>query len=389
MVPATPSQQAKALELNDSDMAAFGEKVRRRVISAALKRIAPSLCLIGGDVVGWKEEQRAMSHAFESGFRAPPGGERCMLLERLVDGARKLVMGDAEADEPQVVLLEGEPGSGKSAIMSQLGLELQSDRVFASSDQGRRVAQGPIEEGSDCVCISVLRQSRHTYSQILQCLTQQAFLKTTGSLIPRGHAAGWEGLSAALLEARKASGKRLVVIVDGLSFNEAVHFIWEAANECSFKRVDQGGETVLSCPLKRRVWFCVSSCPPSPDRHLSAVWRDGKWMSKAFPSERGGALERYEGETIEDYTQRLVGLPRPTPSRPNSSKQEPLHAKPQTLNPKQQTTNNNFCTLNPKSQTPNNNLCTPNPKQQPLHVRAAPHAILSTMDPDPESQSMT
>jgi hypothetical protein len=325
MVPASPSQQAKALELNDSDMAAFGEKVRRRVISAALKRIAPSLSLIGGDVVGWKEEQRAMSGAFERGFRAPAGGERCMLLERLVDGARKLVMGDAEADEPQVVLLEGEAGSGKSAVMSQLALELQSDRVFASSDQGRRVAQGPIEEGSDCVCISVLRQSRRTYSQVLQCLTQQAFLKTTGSLPPQGHAAGWEGLSAALVEARKASGRRLVVIVDGLSFNEAVHFIWEAANECSFKQIDQGGDTVLSCPLKRRVWFCVSSCPPSLDRHLSAVWRDGKWINKAFPGERGGALERYEGETIEDYTQRLVGLPRSTPSLPNLPKQYPLH----------------------------------------------------------------
>lgn len=318
VVPATPSQQAKTLELCDSDMTAFGEKVRSRIISAALKRIAPSLSLIGGDVVGWKEEQRALSDAFERGFRAPRGGDRCVLLDRLVEGARKLLMGDAEADEPQVVLLEGEAGSGKSAIMSQLACELQSDQVYSSADDGSRVAHSPIEEGSDCVCISALRQSKHTYSEVLQCLTQQAFLKTSGSLPPHGHASGWEGLSDALLQARKASSRRLVVIVDGLSFNEAVHFIWEAANECSFKHVDQGGDTVLSCPLKRRVWFCISASPPSPDRYLSAVWCDAKWLAKVFPGDSGEAFtERYEGETIEDYTQRLVSRPRTiTPCRP-------------------------------------------------------------------------
>lgn len=62
----------------------------------------------------------------------------------------------------------------------------------------------------------------------------------------------------------------------------------------------------MLCPLKRRVWFCVSSAPPSPDHYLSAIWKDAAWLKGAFPNTPGGVAERGEGESLEEYTQRLV-----------------------------------------------------------------------------------
>lgn len=204
------------------------------MIAAAVDRMTPSLGIIGGQLVKWKEEQEALSGLLVGCFCAPLGGARCKLLDQLVAGARKLVMGDAQPDDSQVVLLEGDPGSGKSALMSQLATELASSQMYTSTPDGRREAQEPVENGSECLCVNLTRQSKQTYSQVLQCLTQQAYLRAPG-IAPPPATGGWSDFVAALLVARKTSGRRIVVIVDGLAFNEAVHFIAEAANECSFR----------------------------------------------------------------------------------------------------------------------------------------------------------
>jgi hypothetical protein len=108
---------------------------------------------------------------------------------------------------------QGEGGSGKSALLSQLAVELSSSHAWASFEEGKatsttqedaanvnsdvdtpasendghprvlsedepprngqRVRAGLLGQHSQCLCIWYLRQTRHTYSDVLHALAQE------------------------------------------------------------------------------------------------------------------------------------------------------------------------------------------------------------------------
>ena len=164
----------------------------------------------------------------------------------------------------------------------------------------------PVEES---VCVAALRQGAgdemlwlptalHRVATQLSARVGPGGRPPVGQHAPAKHAPATgsvEELVHAVEEARQVLGKRIVVVIDGLLFNEAVYLSTRLAELCQ-----PGGA------LCRKAFFAMSCNMPGPDESLVAHM-DSSWNAAPYADMVPGSAVEWGG-----------GAGEPCPPRPSS-----------------------------------------------------------------------
>ena len=247
---------------------------------------------------GSKPRHRALEKEEQDG-----GGSRRKTLEGLLEQARRFVSGvELQSDAP-IVLVQGVAGSGRTSLLAQFVHEMASNTqhrslsvavgsgATATIAHGVRVPVGAaffpehLSAGlylhreaiavQECVCVAALRHGAGTETMWLPAALHRIVMQLSvraarpGGPRPVGpqhahsthaHVTGSvEELVQAVEEALVVLRKRIVVVIDGLLFNEAVYLSTKLAVLCQ-----PAGH------LCRKAFFVLSCNMPGPDESLVA-----------------------------------------------------------------------------------------------------------------------
>jgi hypothetical protein len=231
------------------------------------------------------------------------GGSRRKTLEGLLEQARRFVSGvELQSDAP-IVLVQGVAGSGRTSLLAQFVHEMASNKqhrslsVAVGSGANATIAHGvrvPVGAAlfpehlfaglylhreaiavQECVCVAALRHGAGTETMWLPAALHRIVTQLSVRAVRPGgprpvgpqhphathtHVTGSvEELVQAVEEALVVLRKRIVVVIDGLLFNEAVYLSTKLAVLCQ-----PAGH------LCRKAFFVLSCNMPGPDESLVA-----------------------------------------------------------------------------------------------------------------------
>jgi hypothetical protein len=265
---------------------------------------------------GSKPRHRALEKEEQDG-----GGARRKTLEGLLEQARRFVSGVELHSDAPIVLVQGGAGCGRTSLLAQFMHEMASNMQHRSLSvavgsgangtmaHGVRVPVGaacfpgclsasqPLERKAaiavqECVCVGALRHGAGTETMWLQAalhrIVTQLSVRAVRPVGPRSvgphhplstntHVTGSvEELVRAVDEALVVLRKRIVVVIDGLLFNEAVYVSTKLAQLCQ-----PAGQ------LCRKAFFVLSCNMPGPDESLMDSSWDGNVMRQVSSVEWG------------------------------------------------------------------------------------------------------
>ncbi|KAJ1490807.1 hypothetical protein T484DRAFT_1883641, partial [Baffinella frigidus] len=329
-------------------------------------------------------------------------GGRAGLAEVLVERARALSAGEFRRTDRPLVLIQGEEGSGRSAFLTSLALRIQTLNGTRDARGGARdAAGGGGDEGGEggggrgggwegCLVVHVEREAGWGYREVLGNVTAEVCAQGCGdpALLSRQdslHLSPFERLVLALAEARRVSGRRVVLLIACLRFNEAVHFSSEflaAAGVADTLTLgaaphgklpvspgsrrpsgmasslrdgdtprtprspgDRGGghgwEALPAGAITRKALALVACLPPAPERLVCHAFADPAWLLSGGWGAAEGVGSALTAEAAVDLAPfwktagltsfdknaqeaRLGGDPATPRSRPASSSSRPL-----------------------------------------------------------------